>query len=150
MTSIYVYFVFRQLICPLDGCKQTGKSKMHTLISKARPLCLHTILALAADASGQKKETKPVEHQLNFKATVEKVVKQIKDNFPSTFRSCEEGKFLASSKTFLDVLVSSEDTSSRILQSLPTECDTCGCPLEEWKRKSPRSYLITLGKFSES
>ena len=136
--------------CPLEACKQKGRSKMHTLISKAKPLCLHEILAIAA-AVPVKKTTKPVEHRINFKDTVKKVIKNIGTLFPSSFRSFEDGKFLAASKTYVDKMISSEeDLENSLKWSVPTMCDTCHCNLEEWKHKSPRSYLITLGKLSEN
>ena len=31
------------------------------------------------------------------------------------------------------------------MECVPSKCDTCSCELEVWKRKLPRSYLITLG-----
>ena len=39
----------RNLICPLGHCKQK-KSKLHTLLKKETPLCLHTIICHAAEA----------------------------------------------------------------------------------------------------
>lgn len=140
--------LFRDLCCTLTACKQKSRSKMHTLISKAKPLCLHAILAIAADASVKKKQSKPVEHQLNHKGTVEKVIKFVKTYFPSTFRSCEEGAFLATSKTFIDKMISIESNLDKNLECVPEKCDACFCTLEVWSRKTPRSYLITLGKLS--
>ena len=136
--------------CPLEGCKQKGRSKMHTLISKAKPLCLHEILAISADVP-VKKTTKPVEHRINFEGTVKKVIKNIRTLFPSSFRSFEDGKFLAASKSYVDKIISTkEDLENSLNLSVPTKCDTCHCHLEEWKNKSPRSYLITLGKLSKN
>lgn len=117
---------------------------MHTLITKAKPLCLHTILAYVVEQTVPKKESKPTHHQINFKSTVEKVVSGIKTHFPSTFRSCEDGSFLAKSKTFVDSMISSGNIE-HVLDCVPSECETCGVKLEDWQRKIPRSYLITLG-----
>lgn len=142
------FFLFsRQLICPLEGCKKKGRSKMHTLLSKARPLCLHTILAITADASGDKKEIKTVEHLIDYRGTVEYVIEQIQSNFPTSFRSLEEGKFLSASKTFVDKMITSDESLIYSLQCVPANCCRCCCSLEVWKRKTPRSYLITLGKW---
>ena len=140
--------IFRQSSCPLEKCKHKTRSKVHTLITKAKPLCLHSILAIVAEKSEKKKEPKPTEHLINFKATIEKVVSKIQTNFPSSFRSCEEGNFLASSKTYLDSILSSDNLET-LLECVPSKCDTCSSELEVWKRKLPRSYLITLGKLSK-
>ena len=122
---------------------------MHTLLSKANPLCLHTILAYVADTTKESdKSPKSIEHKINFKGTVEKVIKNIQANFPASFRSCEEGEFLATSKRFVDKILKSDVELNKSLQCVPDKCDTCFCTLEEWKSKSPRSYLITLGKLS--
>lgn len=134
----------RQGSCPLDECKHKSRSKVHTLLSKAKPLCLHTILALMAEKPETKEDPKPIKHQLDFKGTVEKVVMKIKTNFPPTFRSCEEGGFLSESKTFVDSLLLS-DNAEKLSKMVPSVCDQCCCKLEVWRRKEPRSYLLTLG-----
>ena len=122
------FFLFsRQLICPLEGCKKKGRSKMHTLLSKARPLCLHTILAITADASGDKKEIKTVEHLIDYRGTVEYVIEQIQSNFPTSFRSLEEGKFLSASKTFVDKMITSDESLINSLQCVPANCCRCCC-----------------------
>ena len=121
---------------------------MHTLLSKANPLCLHTILVHAADTPAEKEKSKNIQHKINHKGTVEKVIRNVQSHFPGTFRSCEEGEFAAQSKSFLDKILQSDVELQKSLQCVPKKCDTCSCPLEEWKSKSPRSYLITLGKLS--
>ena len=64
---------------------------MHALISKAKPLCLHMIVAMSTNVSTKQKEKKPVENQLNFKETVNRVKKNIETYFPQNFKECEKG-----------------------------------------------------------
>ena len=132
----------RELVCTLGACKTKGRSKMHTLISKAQPLCLHSIIGHVANVKLKKKDTKEVHHQIDYKLTIKKVIQKVKSEFPPSFRLLEEGNFLKDSKAFVDDLYSSgAELESRIQE----KCDECTSGLELWKRKTPQSYFITLG-----
>ena len=137
----------RDLVCPLAACRRKGKSKLHTLISKAQPLCLHSILGHVANVKLQDKVIKDVEHQIDFKLTVKNVVLKVKSNFPQSFRQLEEGTFLKESKDFVSQLYTS---GAGLDERIPETCDLCKCALEVWKRKTPACYLITLGGFKKT
>ena len=122
---------------------------MHALISKAKPLCLHMIFAMSTNVSTKQKEKKPVEHQLNFKETVNRVKKNIETYFPQNFKECEKGELLAVSKNYVDKMLRSEEEFDISINCVADKCDICSCRLQEWKHKSPRSYLITLGMLSK-
>ena len=137
-----LYVHLKDLVCPIEACKRKGRSKMHTLISKAKPLCLHTIVGLVSGVPVEKETSKQVEHEIDFKGTVKKVLQRVKHEFPPSYRLLEEGNFLMESKNFVSKLFSSEDD---LEERIPKQCDSCRVGLEVWKRKMPRSYLISLG-----
>ena len=141
-TNSPMFVHLRQLICPLEACKRKGRSKLHTLLTKAKPLCLHTIVGLVSNVPAESTDSKLVDHQIDFKLTVNKVIHKVKNGFPTSFRLLEEGSFLVESKTFVAGLLSSGDN---LEDRIPQKCDTCHCDLEDWKRKPARSYLISLG-----
>lgn len=137
----------RELVCPLAACRGKGKSKLHTLVSKAQPLCLHSILGHVANVSLKDKVVKDVEHQIDYRLTVKKVIQKVKSDFPQSYRQLEEGTFLKESKDFVTKFYTS---GVGLDESIPETCDVCKCNLEVWKRKTPACYLITLGGFKKT
>ena len=137
-----LYVHLKDLVCPLEDCKKKGRSKKHALIDKAKPLCLHMIVGLVSDVTAEKEKTKQVVHEIDFKGTVKKDIQRVKEEFPKSYRLLEEGKFLMESNNFVTKLFSSE---LELEEKIPKICNSCKVVLEVWKRKTPRSYLISLG-----
>ena len=137
-----LFLHLRNIVCPLPSCRRKGRSKVHSLITKAQPLCLHTILAYVANIKPKKEAVKQVEHQIDYKLTVKYVIKKVRSDFPPNFRELEDGNFLTESRVFVNQLYQSGDEMDK---NLPNSCDLCKCDLEVWKRKPPVSYLMTLG-----
>ena len=88
-------------------------------------------------------------HYINFELTVKDVIRRIENSFPKTYKECEEGDFLSTSRTFVNSLVNFPDKLSTILNTLPHECSYCSHPLSDWKHKHPKSFFLTMGHLKQ-
>lgn len=135
-------------VCPLEECKCRMKRKVHSLVKKVKPLCIHTILAI--QASEYVKPDSKVRHNIDFEKTVKKVMIKIRSKFPVNFRMCEEGSFAIASKCYVDSLMLSINMEETLAAAAPKFCEDCNQELKIWKFKEPNSYCVTLGKMKET
>ena len=85
----------RDYKCPLRKCRES-RAKVHTLLKKEGPLCLHNLLAwcTAGNESNEQpmSEGKSSRHHLDRDLTVEYMTAKIIDSFPSM--SSDNSEFL--------------------------------------------------------
>lgn len=148
-TYIFNILCQRNEVCPLDLCRSKSKRRIHTLIKKATPLCLHSILAVESSSLEGEMPVSLAGHQLDYERTVKKVVQKIKENFPSDFRQCEEGTFASDSKSYIDNLIMTSSIEEAIANSVPRVCEDCGQKMILWQFKEPKSYFISLGNIKK-
>ena len=129
-------------VCALNACKEK-RSKLHTLMKKEAPLCLHTLLANCLEGYENQEMQRPVKTiptpKIDRNATVTFVLKKIKENFPSlSDQRCSE--FLALSRQHITDIVHSDDISNEISKYLPSKCDFCfDTDLNSWPHRSTKA-----------
>ena len=135
----------------MNICKEK-KSKLHTLLKKEAPLCLHSVLGYCAsksDSSAPQIEKKSVP-KLERDLTVKFVLSKIKEHFPSMSDSDIIPKFLVKNRKFVTSLMQVENLSEEINKHLPKVCHACpDSELLDWPFPSRKAYLLSNGFFQE-
>jgi hypothetical protein len=142
--------------CPLSTCKEK-KSKLHTLTSKSRPLCLHTLLAYAVkkpgpgtentqiDERGEPKTTVP---KINRELSINEVVSQIQENFPCM--TSIESDFLAKSRKFTEKLLRNSNKNQVLKDHTAKKCKFCSeTVLMDWPFRAKKAFLLSMGHLAK-
>ena len=137
--------------CPLQACKEKKRSKVHTLIKKDKPLCLHTLLGYcipSKEESSSHEKTKP-EPKIDREATTKYVLEKITKYVPS-MTSQATSEFLVRNHQFIQRLVLNQDISDVINKTVPTKCSFCEDSfLTPWPYKPKKSYFLSMSHFRE-
>ena len=145
------YLHIRDLKCPLQKCREK-RAKLHTLIHKEGPICLHTLLGTCTldpveslkDTSAKKK---PVP-KLDRDSTVRYIVNNIQNHFPTM--SQDKSAFLVRNCKYVQYLMQAENISKEIEKHVPTECPSCpGSQLLDWPYPAKKAFFVSLGAFKE-
>ena len=145
------YLHVRNLKCPLTKC-QEKRSKLHTLIKKEGPICLHTLLGYCAQpqvlgAASSKEKAKPIP-KLDRDLTVKYILENIQNNFPTM--SEKTTSFLVKNFEFTKDLLKSENISEEICEHIPSECHSCPeTKLLDWPYPAKRAFFISMAGFKE-
>ena len=147
----------RNSTCHLNSCKEK-KSKLHTLTSKDQPLCLHTILAhavknpssISTNTHSDKVSVKKVNKEkisvpkINRELSINEVVSQIKDHFPSM--TSIRSDFLSQSRTFTEKLFRSPNKNQVIKDHTAKYCKFCTeTLLLDWPFQAKKAFLFSMG-----
>ena len=136
--------------CPLGSCKEK-KTKLHTLVAKERPVCLHTLLchAVRDSAPSTSSKTKTFVPKIDRDLSVNYLVDKIRDRFPS-MESIHSAKFLKKSRKYVEKLAQNPSRNEVISNNTPKVCEFCKeSVLLDWPFKSKKSFLISMGHLVE-
>lgn len=144
----------KNLKCPLQKCKEK-KSKLHTLMKKDGPICLHSLLGHCTQSSepesvmGSKPDkAKPIP-KVDRDLTVRYVHDQIKEHFP-TMTSKGVSQFLVKNSLYIKSLVLKQNISEEINSQVPSMCKFCeNSKLVTWPYGAKKSYFLSMGHFQE-
>lgn len=144
----------RNLTCPLNVCKEK-RSKLHTLMKKEGPICLHTLIVTSITTpDGEEKQAQSASKsapnpKIDRDLTTKFVVQKIKEFFPSMTDETRT-QFLAFNRKFTTSLVQSEDLSSEINKHVPSTCQFCvNTDLVDWPYQPSRSFFMSMAYLSE-
>ena len=137
---------FRNLECPLQGCREKNRSKVHTLIKKDKPLCLHTLLGYSIpqqDDASQSSSVKPKQvPKIDREATVKHILEKITEHVPSMTNQAQSD-FLARNHQYTNNLVLNENISEIINNTVPTKCSYCeNSELISWPYKPKTAFFL--------
>lgn len=104
---------------------------------------------LATGEESEPKAKKKPQHHIDYRLTIQSIMKKIRSDFPPTFKSLRNGDFVKNSRSFVDSLLSSPTKLSQVLETLPSHCEFCSTALENWSFKNPKSFFLTLGHIKE-
>ena len=87
---------------------------------------------------------KDSEHYINFDLTIKDVIAKIKEDFPASFKDCQNSDFVTKSRVFVDSLVSFPGKLDQILKTIPSKCRYCDVLLHNWKHKGGSNIIPTI------
>ena len=133
--------------CPLPECKGKG-AKVHSLTQKMEPLCLHNYLLHKAGLLPENKTSEESPREVNRIATINQVVKHIKEKLPSA-TSPMKSNFVRESNQFIDSLLNKKDIDKELKKYIRNRCERCDNELVSWTHKTKDSYLISFGRVKQ-
>ena len=155
--------------CPITSCKEK-KTKLHSLVKKEAPICIHTVLVHSSNATldssttaaassssstsgtsttvpeAKKKIKNP---KINRDLTTKVVMDEISKHFPTMTKMNPSG-FVTKSRSFVEKLVSSPSINQTIDGSTRKLCTACPeTLLELWPFKPKQAFLLSLGHMTK-
>ena len=139
----------RNFKCALQSC-QEKRSKLHSLVAKQPPTCLHSLLCHAV--TDPKSPKLPMQREfvpkINRDLTINFVIEQIQCKFPS-MASFQSNESIRSSREFVEDIIRNQSRNEAILKHTPTVCKFCKeVVLVDWPYKSKQSFLLSMGHIS--
>ena len=140
----------RNYKCPLGSC-QEKRTKLHTLVAKKQPLCLHTLLCHSVKDSDSPNlpKRKDFVPRINRDLSINFVIEQIQCNFPSMV-SLQSNELIRRSRKYVEKLTCNTSRNEIIHQHTPKVCKFCKeTLLLDWPFKSKKSFLLSMGHIAQ-
>ena len=109
-------------------------------------ICIFRFLLITAGLhaeSDPKKKNKSF--QSDREATVDKIVADVKQMFPSLTSNCKP-TFMVKSKQFIQTMVTSSDIGKFLLDFMTDKCEKCLDSLEHWPHKAKNAIFLDVGE----
>ena len=132
--------------CTLESCSRSKKRK-HTLVAKEPSLCVHSFLCRLLDSQPADPVKKDSKHYIDYRQTIRNVMNKVRQNFPQSYKECEESDFLRNSRTFVDSLILMPEKLQEVLKVVTSICEICQSSLIEWSFKENYLIFISISNF---